>query len=146
MAYEFQKLSEVEALSEVPEGARVLVEVNGDIKRVPGAGLGGNGGKTLIIDFIAPKDDSSYPIITANMTFEELNESFLNRELIGVWCYVTFNEGSSMITLCLDDVSGEFGQSCFDAYTTDGGLNIFFTPDGISVESPSSGGGSVDPK
>ena len=43
MAYEFKKLSEVEALDAVPEGASVLAEVGGEIKRVPGEGLGGSG-------------------------------------------------------------------------------------------------------
>lgn len=43
MAYEFKKLSEVEALDAVPEGASVLAEVDGAIKRVPGEGLGGSG-------------------------------------------------------------------------------------------------------
>lgn len=42
MAYEFKKLSEVEALDAVPEGASVLAEVGGAIKRVPGEGLGGS--------------------------------------------------------------------------------------------------------
>ncbi len=43
MAYEFKKLSELEALDTVPEGASVLAEVGGVIKRVPGEGLGGSG-------------------------------------------------------------------------------------------------------
>lgn len=41
MAYDFKKLSEVEALTEVPENATVLAEVSGSIKRVPGSSLGG---------------------------------------------------------------------------------------------------------
>lgn len=41
MSYEFKKLSEVAALTEVPEGAKVLAESNGQIVRVPGSGLGG---------------------------------------------------------------------------------------------------------
>lgn len=41
MSYEFKKLSEVEALTDVPEGAKVLAEANGQIVRVPGSGLGG---------------------------------------------------------------------------------------------------------
>lgn len=41
MDYEFKKLAEVESLSEVPENATVLAEVNGLVKRVPSSGLGG---------------------------------------------------------------------------------------------------------
>lgn len=39
--YNFKRLTDVEALPEVPEGANALVEVNGEVKRVPGDGLGG---------------------------------------------------------------------------------------------------------
>lgn len=41
MSYDIKKLSEVEALPEVPEGANMIAEVGGQIKRVPGSGLGG---------------------------------------------------------------------------------------------------------
>ena len=41
MAYEFKTLGSVEALTEVPENANALVEVDGAIKRVPGSALGG---------------------------------------------------------------------------------------------------------
>lgn len=44
MAYEFKKLSDVARLDSVPEGAAVLAEVDGAIRRVPGDGLGGGGG------------------------------------------------------------------------------------------------------
>lgn len=41
MAYEFKTLGSVEALTEVPENANALIEVDGAIKRVPGSALGG---------------------------------------------------------------------------------------------------------
>lgn len=41
MDYEFKKLAEVESLSEVPENATVLAEVDGFVKRIPSSGLGG---------------------------------------------------------------------------------------------------------
>lgn len=44
MAYEFKTLGSVEALTEVPENAHALVEVDGAIKRVPGGALGGSAG------------------------------------------------------------------------------------------------------
>ena len=50
MTYTFKKLGEVEALTEVPEGANALIEINGAVKRVPGSGLGGRGAiKTAVI-------------------------------------------------------------------------------------------------
>lgn len=51
--YDFKKLSEVELLSEVPDGASAFVEVNGDVKRVPGSGLGGGGVATAILRYSA---------------------------------------------------------------------------------------------
>ena len=44
MAYEFKTLGSVEALTEIPENANALVEVDGAIKRVPGGALGGSAG------------------------------------------------------------------------------------------------------
>ena len=58
MSYEFTKLAEVEALTEVPENATVLAEVDGAVKRVPGSGLGGGGGNE--------KPDVSFTIMQAS--------------------------------------------------------------------------------
>lgn len=41
MSYEFTKLGAVEALTEMPESANALVEVDGAIKRVPASAGGG---------------------------------------------------------------------------------------------------------
>lgn len=44
MAYEFQKLADVEAVEEFPEeGASVLIEHEGGIKKCPADGIGGGG-------------------------------------------------------------------------------------------------------
>lgn len=48
MAYDFQKLADVELLEEVPDGASAFVAVDGTVKRVPGSGLGG-GVATVIL-------------------------------------------------------------------------------------------------
>ena len=41
MSYNFTKLTEVEALSEIPNNATVIAEVDGALKRLPSDGLGG---------------------------------------------------------------------------------------------------------
>ena len=51
MAYDFQKLADVELLEEVPDGASAFVAVDGIVKRVPGSGLGGGGVATAILRF-----------------------------------------------------------------------------------------------
>lgn len=150
MTYEFQKLSEVEALVEVPEGANALIEVNGDIKRVPGSGLGGATGiKTAIIkdseydNMIAGLINSaprvaSAPSITyecLNMTFEEAYEIMSNSEplqavlmlagegLMNIYAFVAFL-GVAMGTPCI-----VIAQEAFN-------VTLFWTPDGISTDSP----------
>ena len=49
MAYDFQKLADVELLEEVPDGASAFIAVDGTVKRVPGSGLGGGGVATAIL-------------------------------------------------------------------------------------------------
>lgn len=80
---EFRRLSEVEQLTEVPENATVLAEVNGTIKRIPGEGLGGAAGiPTAIIKdnyydmavsgvstMVSSDPEQVYECV--NMTFEE---------------------------------------------------------------------------
>lgn len=94
MNYEFKRLGEVEALSEVPENANALIEVDGSIKRVPGSGLGGAAGiKTAIIrddayiDYLS--EISTMARINAfeciNMTFEEAYETLLSGEPLAVF-------------------------------------------------------------
>ena len=76
MAYDFEKLSEVGSLDEFPEGAKVLIEHNGDIKRCAADGLGGGGGYHWIhldIDF------ETYEVTCdEEITFESLREDIAN--------------------------------------------------------------------
>lgn len=162
MAYEFQKLSEVEALAEVPEGANALIEVNGDIKRVPGSGLGGATGiKTAIIktsDYdemltvltgaVIPKDGAPVPEITCiNMTFEEAYQTMVSGEPLNVISMVTYN-GMALnfnSTVCFAG-SAVFGIPCICidvSFIDSNGINnlafLFWTPDGISTDVPNSG-------
>lgn len=91
MAYEFKSLADVEILAEVPEGASVLAEVNGAIKRVPGEGLGGAAGiKTIIIKdsqydnvingILNPRAGLALEYSCINMTFEEAYQALMNGE------------------------------------------------------------------
>ena len=58
MAYDFQKLADVELLEEVPDGASAFVAVDGVVKRVPGSGLGGGGIATAILRFTSESNAS----------------------------------------------------------------------------------------
>lgn len=77
MSYNFTKLTEVEALSEIPNNATVIAEVNGALKRLPSDGLGG--GNSLLI--IGDNENN----ISANMTFEEAYALFMSNKLTSVF-------------------------------------------------------------
>lgn len=68
MTYDFQKLADVELLEEVPDGASAFVAVNGDVKRVPGSGLGGGGVATAILRYASESDASENAVMTAAVT------------------------------------------------------------------------------
>lgn len=52
MTYDFKRLADVEELSEAPENAKALIEVDGDIKRAPAGG----GGNAILEDMIFDLD------------------------------------------------------------------------------------------
>lgn len=79
MSYNFTKLTEVEALSEIPNNATVIAEVNGALKRLPSDGLGG-GNSLLII-----AEDENINNISTNMTFEEAYALFVSNKLTSVF-------------------------------------------------------------
>lgn len=145
--YEFTKLSEVEALEEVPENANALIEVDGAIKRVPGSGLGGDKGiKTAIIkssDYdnalaglqTAQTSDVTYTCL--NMTFEEAYQTMASGEPLQA---VLMGVGGGCMTIpCTVMFAGLLiGTPCL-AIETAGATNIvwFWTADGLSTEAPS---------
>lgn len=152
MAYEFQKLSEVEALAEVPEGANALIEVNGDIKRVPGSGLGGAAGiKTAIIkdseydNMIAGMLNPSVPAEAVassityeclNMTFEEAYEIMSNSEPLQAVLMLA-GQGTVNIYAFVAFLGVAMGTPCIVITQEAVNVTLFWTPDGISTEQPS---------
>lgn len=155
MAYEFKRLADVEALSEVPENATVLAEVNGSIKRVPGNGLGGSGkGLILVQDVadVAPMAAAASYTYTTNMTLEKAMELFAAYELSSVVVYVPMDTGSPSATdstsssssMMLDyafvaDQSSYYGQNCLVFMTLQSSTTIYWTANGASTDAPSGG-------
>lgn len=147
MNYEFKKLGEVEALSEVPENATVLAEVDGSIKRVPSNGLGGGSGNTLVItssDFVdAVSGISTFIAVptttyTANMTFDEAFAAFYEGKIDNIIIYDIDPEHGApgrFVAIGLIDASSQFSVSCLGIITGTGQL-LFWTEDGISIDPP----------
>ena len=155
MAYDFVRLADVEALSEVPENATVLAEVNGAIKRVPGKGLGGSGnGIVLVMDDASAQTLSSAPVVytfTANMDFADAMEAFNNREITSVAVYglasvmgLNTLGGQAADYYVMDiayiaNVTPMVGTGCLGIFIANGQKQIFWTANGISTKVPSSG-------
>lgn len=161
MSYEFKRLADVETLSEVPENATVLAEVNGEIKRVPGNGLGGSGnGIVLVMD--APEASpnmlvSADPVLytfTANMDFADAMEAFRAYEITSAVVYglasvmgLNTLEGAAvedfyaMDLATAIDVTAIFGIDCLVFTTMMSRMTIFWTAEGISTEEPGGGSG-----
>jgi hypothetical protein len=73
MAYDFQKLADVELLEEVPDGASAFVAVDGVVKRVPGSGLGGGGVATAILRFASESNTPEKAVMrTASIPVNKL--------------------------------------------------------------------------
>lgn len=121
--YDFRKLGDVEALESVPENANALVEIGGDIKRVPGSNLGGGGGiPTAILKMDTGGSDgksvaslresrASEQIYTAtcdNMTFAEVKALLLAGEPVSAFLCSTFASDGYRESLRADATFGGY--------------------------------------
>ena len=147
---EFKRLADVEALTEIPEGANAFVEVDGEIKRVPGEGLGGAGGfKTAVIKSdiydealasysggrVSATPEPTYSCI--NMTFEEAYATVISGEVLKVvFMDATF---APMIIDGFILLYGENALAVGYVFGTTISSELFWTHNGISTEAPSGG-------
>lgn len=113
--YKFKTPNDLELLEEVPETANAIVEVDGEMKRVPGSNLGGgtptaiwkldlddtaslslNGGVAVASDTDDKARAASTVYYTAtcdNMTFAEAKELMLAGELVRFKLYANTGAG-----------------------------------------------------
>lgn len=124
MAYEFKKLGEVEALESVPEGANALIETNGEIKRVPGSGLGGGGGiKTAILVLDTESMAAETQTATcSNMTYDEV-------KAIALAAQREANEAKKGNVVFIDTTNTNNFDSAVAAF--EAGKTVMLTTDGI---------------
>lgn len=162
MAFEFKRLADVETLSEVPENATVLSEVNGAIKRIPSVGLGGGSGNIIVLvqdadsDSISPMiSDYTHCTFTANMDFADAMAAFRSHEITGSVVYIPqestnptmLDSDSTSITAknldyaFISDGTSMFGVDCLVFITLQYETYIYWTADGISTEEPGGGSG-----
>ena len=125
MAYDFQKLADVELLEEVPDGASALVAVDGVVKRVPGSGLGGGGGvatailryssennaSTKAVTRVAIQQPVKLPITCDNYTYAQARAVLEAGDPFAMIIYTRGRAGESSWT-------GSLKVSLFDNYIT----------------------------
>ena len=142
MAYEFKKIAEVEALDKVPDGANALIEVNGEVKRVPGSGLGGSGGIATAIIKSSDYDNAVAGVSTYAMSGHVVTYSCINMTYDAARQILTSGQPLAVMMMY---VNGDY--PC-DAYADDvvldinfigiaaGSRELFWTSDGITTTQP----------
>lgn len=127
--YKFKTPNDLELLEEVPETANAIVEVDGEMKRVPGSNLGGgiptaiwkldlgdmasmslNGGVAVASDTgdKARATSTAYTVTCDNMTYAEAKELLLAGELVRFRLYAN---AEGVVMNAMDVSSGFFNIS-----------------------------------
>lgn len=141
MSYEFKRLSEVEALTEVPDGAKVIAEVNGQIRRVPGSGLGGSGGG--VNDVYTVKQIREYTeggeALTVEGTLQEAIAAYKQGKTLRLADVVRFNGNEIVMdeTIHCYVAPNESYVIFYTLHTNGEGIDILrkkFTADGFADE------------
>lgn len=143
MAYDFQKLADVELLEEVPDGASAFVAVDGTVKRVPGSRLGGGGGiATAILRFDSESNASTnaatmtatmpvnkLPITCDNYTYEQARAVLAAGDPFTAMIFMSEN---NMFKASASYTSG--WVSCSEIAFSDNYISMMFiTGDGLTI-------------
>ena len=135
---EFTKLSEVAVVETANDDDKVLIEQNGEIKRVPKTQVGGAaGGNTLFLDLEIDMATGAVTLVTVNMTLEEVITALTNRELSGATAYVNATGVSPSIfdTPIIADYSLELGAPALMLLIMGGQFPVMWTSDGFAFAS-----------
>lgn len=147
MAYDFQKLADVELLEEVPDGASAFVAVDGTVKRVPGSGLGGGGGiATAILRFAsesnapmnavtmtAQRPVNKLQITCDNYTYEQARAVLTAGDPFTAMIFMSENNISGWISCSRIAFSDNYISMMF---TTGDGLTAYWNADGFFDREP----------
>ena len=146
MAYDFQKLADVELLEEVPDGASAFVAVDGVVKRVPGSGLGGGGVATAILRMDSENNASTkavtrtasipvheLPITCDNYTYEQARAVLESGNPITAMIFMSENNMSGWMS-CLQIAFSD--NYILMAFTIGDGLTIYWNADGFFDREP----------
>lgn len=134
---EFTRLAEVEVVETANDTDKVLIEQNGEIKRVPKTEVGGSGGGMLVVN--ADMDMETEEVTaSANMTLEEVLAALTNRELTGATVYMAMSAGGQVTITMLDvaacaDYSTQAGFPAVMVMSAANQIPLLWTADGFSM-------------
>ena len=125
---EFTKLSEVAIVETATDDDKVLIEQNGEIKRVPKTEVGGGGGGGNILA-ITGNEETGF---TANMELTDVITILNNHELGNAYMYTTSGGllGRGIID-AVADYSAILGAECVVLISEANDIQLFWTAAGI---------------
>lgn len=154
---EYKKITEVEMIEEPSEGATVLAEENGALRRVPYDKVGGGGGLPTAIIKDSDYDNAiagvqtmnAAPAVTyecTNMTFDEAYAIMASGQPLQALAMLAFYGGYVVPALPMFAGNAMAGVPCIiflisivvsasDVIT----LRLYWTADGLSTDAPSGG-------
>ena len=133
---EFTRLADVDVVETANDTDKVLIEQNGEIKRVPKTEVGGSGGNTLALNMALDPDTGDLSLVSSNLTLDEALTAMSNDELTGGLCIFDVAGMVKMFTpmLMFADYTAQAGFACIavTANTLDGEVSFMWTADGIA--------------
>ena len=136
---EFTRLADVEVVETATDVDKVLIEQNGEIKRVPKTEVGGSGGgNTLVLNMAMDPSTGDLSFVSSNMTLDDAIAAISNDELTGGLCIFNIAGVMKMCSTMLmfaDNTAGA-GFACIAVFVNMGGSESTFmwTADGIAME------------
>ena len=138
---EFTRLADVEVVETATDTDKVLIEQNGEIKRVPKTEVGGGGGgagNTLVLNMAIDPNSGDASLVSSNMTLDDAIAAISNDELTGGLCIFNIAGVMKMCSTMLmfaDNTAGA-GFACIAVFVNMGGSESTFmwTADGIAME------------
>ena len=128
MSYTFKKITDTEILEKAPDGATVVCEVDGEIKRVPAIGM--EGGIKVANIRAVPDENGSGTFSCDNMTYEEAVDYLTNG--VPFLIFISSEEAYTIAVLVSYD-----GTSVINIMTA--GANIKWTSAGFAISGSGAG-------
>ena len=133
---EFTRLADVAVVETATDDDKVLIEQNGEIKRVPKTEVGGSGNMLIVTHAGVTDSTVTDMIFTTNMTLTEAVEAFNKQELTGGVLYFASQGDVSCMQLMVANITATFGFECMLLMCEMMDMQLFWSADGFSTNPP----------